>query len=399
MSANTYKLCNLNEVISNFNDIAKYGNSTDIIKSTEYITNDVTYNIINYKKDNLTPELYPSYGLVRSIIAVNGVIKAFSPPKCISYQSFITTTKPDDVRIEEMVEGSMINVFWDENDNKWHINTRRVLNANNSFNTGENKKPLSFKEMFEDIISEYEHFNLDCLNKKYSYSFVMQHPNNMIVLPINKKALYLVGVYEIVYENNEAVVYGVDLDYIKNSDTMKNTEILYPFVYPSGWNTYDNLLTNFGGENTSINILGVVMYNKITRQRTKIRNPNYERIRSLKGNQPNIIYNYIRLRKEKKVKEYLAHFSKHSEAFNKVRDNIHNFTNLLYSQYVSCYIKKVKPLKDFDEHFRTHMFKLHEIYTGKLRSENKGMNKYEVINYVNNLDSKLLMYSLNYPQE
>ena len=42
------------------------------------------------------------------------------------------------------------------------------------------------------------------------------------------------------------------------------------------------------------------------------------------------------------------------------------------------------------------MFKLHELYLYELKLENKYINKFEVINYVNNLPPPRLMYSVNY---
>lgn len=392
----TIIMCNLHESIPDFDNISKYGNSNDVIINTEYINDDITYGMINYNKDNLCPDTYATYGLARSIITIDGSVKCFSPPKAIEYQSFINLyPKSDDIIVEEMVEGTMINVFWDNVNNDWKINTRKRIGANNFFYTNK-QKSLTFKQMFEDIISEYDNFSLDNLNKSYCYSFIIQHPDNRIVIPVSSKKLYLIAVYHIEDIEGETIINTINLNDFKNTPHMINTNISYPFVYPSGWNSYDELKVNFGTSVTPSTILGVVIRNKTNNQRCKIRNPQYETIRALKGNQSNIIYNYLRLRKENQVKEYLEHYSDHAEEFSNFRDKIHKFTGLLYSKYIDCYIKKQKPLKEYDEYFRTHMYKLHKIYTTVLKPDNKYMNKKGVIEYVNNLDSKLLMYSLGY---
>ena len=43
--------------------------------------------------------------------------------------------------------------------------------------------------------------NFDDLDKNYSYSFVLQHPDNRIVIPFSKIQLYLVNVYR--FEKNK----------------------------------------------------------------------------------------------------------------------------------------------------------------------------------------------------
>jgi hypothetical protein len=78
------------------------------------------------------------------------------------------------------------------------------------------------------------------------------------------------------------------------------------------------------------------------------------------------------------------------------RDQIHLFTNTLYENYVSCYIKKEKSLKDFTQQYKIHMYNIHQKYWNELRDQKKNISLNTVINYVNNLEPTLLMFSLNY---
>jgi hypothetical protein len=57
--------------------------------------------------------------------------------------------------------------------------------------------------------------------------------------------------------------------------------------------------------------------------------------------------------------------------FSNFRDQIHLFTNTLYSNYVSCYIKKEKPLIEFPEQYRTHMFNIHKQYLDDLKEKKR----------------------------
>jgi hypothetical protein len=148
--------------------------------------------------------------------------------------------------------------------------------------------------------------------------------------------------------------------------------------------------------NTSYDILGVVIHNTKSGERTKIRNPVYEQVRSLRGNQPKLQYQYLSLRKEGKVREFLNFYPEYKKEFSAFRDQVHLFTETLYSNYASCYIKKQKPLIQFSDQFRTHMYNIHQIFMTDLRYNKKFVTNTFVIKYVNELHPSLLMYCLNF---
>ena len=72
------------------------------------------------------------------------------------------------------------------------------------------------------------------------------------------------------------------------------------------------------------------------------------------------------------------------------------FTDTLYLNYVSCYIKKSKPLIEFSQQYRTHMFNIHKKYMDELREKQLFITNTFVIKYVNELHPSLLMYCLNF---
>jgi hypothetical protein len=133
-----------------------------------------------------------------------------------------------------------------------------------------------------------------------------------------------------------------------------------------------------------------------TGDRTKIRNPIYEEVRHLKGNQPKLQYQYLSLRQNGKLPEFLKYYPELKPEMSKFRDQVHLFTNTLFNNYIACYIKKEKPLREFPEQYRTHMFKLHEQYITTLKPNNLFVTNTLAIKYVNELPPSLLMYCLNY---
>jgi hypothetical protein len=397
MDNNTYNLSK----IYGFNELIKSEeNNLNILKlnKMECRSNHSNYKIIRYDKNLLNIDIIPTFGLCRSVIvnSLNYVI-GFAPPKSIPADVFIKKypehNKGDFIVAEEFVEGTMINVFFDSSigvSGGWEISTRNTIGATSTFYKSKFSK--SFREMFMEA-AENNNLDINKLDPRLCYSFVLQHPENRIVVPFKYPQLFLVGVYKI---NNgiDITVTSYDTSLYKEYFQNYGTTIQFPKIY--AFDKYSDLIENYGSMNSSYDILGVIIHNRTTGERTKIRNPVYEQVRNLRGNQPKLQYQYLSLRKEGKVKDFLKFYPEHKNDFSMFRDQVHLFTNTLFSNYVSCYIKKEKPLMEFSEQFRTHMFRIHQIYMNELREKKLFVTNTFVQKYVNELHSSLLMYCLNF---
>ena len=159
---------------------------------------------------------------------------------------------------------------------------------------------------------------------------------------------------------------------------------------------WDDIIEYLSSDNLPYTVQGIVIINKKTGRRTKLRSKNYEKVKHLKGNSPKMQYHYYYLRQNQLVKDFLKYYPEYKKLFQDFRSNLHDWTNQLYKNYISCFIRKEKSLKEFPYNFKTHMFKLHEMYIDDLKPENKFVSKYVVMTYVNNLPPPRLMYSVNH---
>ena len=363
--------------------------------------NNQTYKVIKYDKNILCIDIIPTYGLCRSVIVnKEGQVVCYSPPKSYPSDIFIKSypdnpTKTESIIAQEYVEGTMINVFWDKNiglNGAWEISTRNTVGAVSSFYKSKNSK--TFRTMFLEAASE-NGFDLLFLNTNYCYSFVLQHPENRIVVPFKTPQLYLIAVYSINNtDKNNIIVTVENIKEVQNTQYFSFTKIKFPETYE--YNTYSELIEKYASMNTPYDVLGVVLYNEHTGERTKIRTPVYEEVRQLRGNQPRLQYQYLSLRRTGEVSNFLNFYPEHKKEFSQFRDQVHLFTETLFDNYISCYVKKEKPLKEFSDQYRTHMFHLHQKYMNELREKKMFITKWAVINYVNLIHPTLLMYCLNY---
>jgi hypothetical protein len=353
------------------------------LSQKKWAWNGKQFSVIRYKKDMVNNSNICGLGKFRSVITCDGKVVCVAPPKSVPEHAL-----SDERRYEEFIDGTMVNAFKICDD--WELATRSSVGAKvGFFRKGESGK--TFRTMFLDAVSVAEtktgmdFFNtMNTLDDNVCLSFVVQHPDNRIVTPISEVAIYLVAAYKI--EKN--VVSLVDRDSVATrfGDMVKTPAVI----------SIDNFHNYKTGMESDYKKVGIMVYDALG-QRSKIRNPAYERVRQLRGNQPKLQYRYLVLRKERLVGEYLKFYPEDSKQFTKYREMVHDYTNALYNNYRECYIRKAKPLREYPDEYRTNMFKLHEHYIQTLRPNNMYITKGEVIRYVNTMQSAILMHAINLP--
>ena len=99
--------------------------------------NGVTYHILKYDKDWLVRESVKSIGLLRSLIFKDdGTVVCFAPPKSLHTDDLKIDANADkhtDYVVENFIEGTMINVFYETETNSWEIATRSSVGVFSNF--------------------------------------------------------------------------------------------------------------------------------------------------------------------------------------------------------------------------------------------------------------------------
>ena len=321
--------------LSNYLDFSRI-NDSDYMKDKSLksvkISNLV---LIKYNKTDLNEDNVNTLGLFRSVIVdtVSNKVVSYSPPKSVNHYDFYENNSFESLSsVEEYIEGTMINVYWNERIGDWDLATKSNIGARCHYNVMIKE---TFRYMFLDVMNKVG-LEFEDLNKNYSYCFIMQPPKNRIVTPIENHNLYLCNAYKFngyeVYKvnddelNEKLLTFKIE-NLMGNRDDLKN-------IYKN--NKYEDDYQKVG-----------IVFKNSKGQRCKVRNTTYEYVRRLKGNSPKIQYQYYHLKKENKVNEYLKYYPEQKDTFYKMRDDLYEFTNNLYQHYISCYIKKEKPLKEF----------------------------------------------------
>lgn len=364
-------------------DAENWREKVDDLKSQVAAEKKIRY-IIKYDKNYLNSDNVTTLGLFRSVITDGKKVLSFAPPKSLELEEFQTQSDEENRCFLEYCEGTMINMYFDTDIGEWEIATRSNIGARCKFY---HESSQTFRRMFLDAFSKYK-LEFSDFDTKYCYSFVLQHPENRIVVPFLESKLILTNTYlcegsaitEIICDDNKC---------LHRPPTLNLSQEL---------NDISQIVDRISsGKDLEYTLPGAVICDYKKGIRMKIRNPCYEYVRRLKGNNPKLQFQYYHLRKNGKVSEYLSFYPEDASKFSSFRNQLHNWTQQLLNNYISCYICKKAPLRDFPFEFRSHMFTLHRQYLDSLKESHKKITKSVVIGYVNNLPSEHLMASINYP--
>tara|TARA_B100000900_G_scaffold222075_1_gene188518 strand:+ start:581 stop:1834 length:1254 start_codon:yes stop_codon:yes gene_type:complete len=359
------------------------------------------YMLVKYKKDNLNKDNINEYGMMRSVIFKNDKMVCFSPPKSLNYNNFIVDNEFKNCVATMFMDGTMINVFYDKDIDEWIPCTKSFVGAKCKFNLDSKK---TFYDMFMEAMRK-ENITYDSLNKNYCYSFVLQHPDNKVVQNSREIMLYLTNVYKIDGENSRVydVTNIVDTSNFRKPDkfkyklfeslfgvTSENDEEI--FEEKDIWIDFTELFTT---DTLRHDIPGYVVYNA-NGERAKIRNINYENVKFLRGNSQKLQHRYLTLRNQNKLHDYLKHYTGDKDIFQEYQEELYDWTEKLYNEYVTCFIYKKCKLSECAYELKPILYKLHKDYIEKLKPSNKNVNFAYVKEFIKTLPVKQLMFSINY---
>jgi hypothetical protein len=357
-----------------------------------------------------------SIGNYRSVIVDTNknIPLSFSPVKSIPYVDFIQKypTPTEEIQVNEMVEGTMIHLFYDTTMEEWQIATKSAIGGhcwyfhsnygNQPSEYGQQPKPKTFREMFYDALREDISTPLSDiqfireLSKEYSYCFVLQHPENHFVYRITNPAIVLVAVFAFsAMENTNE--YGVTI--IPQNEFTKKIPHLSSYSGMVNVPEYSQWKNRFDTETIQYDFRkGFMITNIRTGERTKLENPEYLKVKELRGNHPNLQYQYFALLRLGKVREFLSYFPTYSGLFRQLYHQYHTFIRDVHQTYVSYYIHKNTDTRFMKKYF-IHAANLHhKVYIPSLSTQKRVIKHSVVREYFDQMEPREILYFLHYDE-
>ena len=303
------------------------------------------------------------------------------PPHAHNIQLF-NSMSVENTQYEEFIEGTMINIFkWD---GKLYLSTRSCLGGYNTFYSNK-----TFGTLFGEIIDLSK---FDVIEDNMNLTFVLQHPENVIVK--NYKVPNIKLVYGVSIHEHRLEYY--DLTKLQDILSKKGLNFEIPKKYSVNKITdvYEILSKMHHSEQ------GIILKNlQYGYLRSKIWNDHYKYVRQLKGNSNKKKYMYLELRKNKSIEEYLKYFEDDINLFETYKQELYDTTSKLFNYYQDFHVRKtpegksvIQKFLDIPYEYRPLCNGLHELYINTKQKTDKR----KVIHYVNSLPSAQLLFVINY---
>lgn len=259
----------------------------------------------------------------------------------------------NDIVVEKCLDGTLINLYF--YNNKWNVATKFCINADES----KFRSNKSYRQLLDEIID----LNTLSLDTSYSYSFLLRHKDCRNVTPVKRNRL--IHLESTNTTTGEKVKINLGL----------KTPLLLKFrdsINVHNFQSIEDITNNL--KDKTWKTPGYMLYSSDRKYRTRLENPNYNKVYDLVKGQTSV--NFILLREicRENVQTLLKYYPEWYEKASFVNKELNKYIDGVYGTYVNYKIKNT--IKNIDNRYKKPVFNLHGLYI-----EKKKLNPVFVISY------------------
>ena len=363
----------------------------------------ILYKIINYDKLAMCFDESLAIRQYRSVVYSypENQLLSFSPPRATPIETFCENYKllDQDIQINEFIEGIMIHMFYDHRTSSWEIATKNAVGGNyHLIHKNEMKEKQKSKDVVRNMFLESLGLKkggkmpaFESLHKDCNYCFVLQHPDNPIIMSCSKPNLYLVSVYDVICEDRFAKLVP-QYEYEGWKCFQDIPKIRFPKTYQ--FSNYAECTDSIAPTRVNYSVMGYNLTNIKTGERTVILNKIYSTSYLMYREPEDIHYVYLCMKHIQKTKEFLKQFPKYKKMFSKFYEQYQQFINNIHSAYLEKWVYK----KKIPDKYVRYVDRLHkEIYIPSVKNGAKSIITKDVIyKFINDLEPEEVLYAMNY---
>ncbi len=338
----------------------------------------LSYLVYHYDTDILCFDDH-FHGQFRSVVFSHpeNRLLSFSPPKSAPNERFMEETPfldDEHVTITEKIEGVMINLFYEKRNGRWTLATKTRVGGkywvfeskNDPLHAGKKSttpdKP-TFLSMFLDALQCSQRDLNDCaiineLDIQYSYSFVLQHPDNTITRRVERPHVYLVAVYDIDQVHNRAI--EIPSYVYENWPIFLNILGVVEFPPKINESSYDTIRKKYCAKHSSYIGPGIVVHNYAKGMRTVFENEAYSELRRAHKINAMLLYQYLCLHRIDKVADFMKYFHPYRKQMEGFRHRFDDLVKSMHQAYIDVHVLKIIQVTDLNHSIAPHVESLHK---------------------------------------
>lgn len=281
------------------------------------------------------------------------------------------------LRLEDFVEGVMINIFWINGEEHARVATRSRLDADGTFYS-----ERTFKELFDEALADKRSSLADLermmgrpegTNHATFLSLVLAHPEHRVVRAVDSANIWAI-------HRGQVDAKGVVTLTAEGLPVSWRPKVYSLTFAPKSWGELKEKFDEIKGSKPWY-WQGLAVHTGL--QRWRFRNPDHDRVRKdLRGTESNSFGRFLRLRANKKVQEYLRIYPEDSADFKSFEGDYRDATRQLYRWYCKCHKEHSVAFKEMPKSVQPLVFGLHKHYLEALRPNRQTLRLAETINWV-----------------
>lgn len=346
---------------------------------------DSTYALIRYDKEKSNMAL-SHVRAMRSVVwdTRKNVPVSVTPIKSVRGDS----TVPDSAStkgysVEQFLDGVMIGMFWDGS--AWRIHTRSSLDATSRYFSNR-----TFAELFTEAVGgSIETYAAD-FDKRASYTFVLQHPENRIVTYVPVANVHLV---QKAYIDSSDWTVRIDHTATESLQFMETraaelswAQVIEKLMYTSH-DMYDSR-----GVPSTFDFQGIVIKDIATGERWKLRTAQYNYVRHLRGNSARRDFLYLQLWEVGRLHEYLVYYPEERPMVDRIMAEWNCVLVDVYRYYVDVFKARTLPKTAIPAKYKAFVYGLHQIYLTTRHS----IDWRTTVDFMNRQDTAHKLYTINW---
>lgn len=259
--------------------------------------------------------------------------------------------------VEDFVDGVMVNVFYDQHKQSWRLATRSRLDADNKF------YQHNFADLFMSAWNAYfPGAGFASLTPGYGYSFVVQHPQNRIVVPAATPTLTCVEIHHVDQATARLFITPTPANMMapRRFNVTNIAELAQLMSQREQFEGYT--------------AQGCVVRDIATGRRWKRRTVAYQQVRQLRGNHSRLEYTWFENYQKGTLPAFLAVYPEETAAANALIQHWTVVVSDVYNWYVKVFKVRDTPKEAIPPQYKGVLFDLHGQYLSRLAPAKQTLN-------------------------